>query len=119
MVLTYSRSGIAITVLAALAWVLLSGAAFETLAVLALAGAAAAPVLLCAFLSPGITSDGEPYAVRVDDGMIFAPVLLAAWSGRRRGDVSAADPGARVRAGAAEGRVGDRRRAWRSARAPS
>ena len=81
VVLTYSRSGIVITVLAALAWVLLSGAAFETLAVLALAGAAAAPVLLCAFLSPGITSDGEPYAVRVDDGMIFAPVVLAAGAG--------------------------------------
>ena len=77
VVLTYSRSGIAITVLAALAWVALSGAAFETLAVLVLAGAAAAPVLVCAFLSPGITSDGEPYAVRVDDGMIFAPVVLA------------------------------------------
>jgi hypothetical protein len=77
VVLTYSRSGIVITVFAAVAWVALSGAAFETLAVLALAAAAATPVLVCAFLSPGITSDGEPYAVRLDDGMIFAPVVLA------------------------------------------
>jgi hypothetical protein len=81
VVLTYSRSGIAITVLAALAWVVLSGSAFETLGVLALAGAAAAPALVCAFLSPGSTSDGEPYSVRVDDGMIFAPVLLVAGVG--------------------------------------
>lgn len=78
VVLTYSRSGIAITLLAALAWILLSGCAFETLCVLALAAVAATPVLVCAFLSPGVTSDGEPYSVRVDDGAIFAPVVLVA-----------------------------------------
>jgi len=77
VVLTYSRSGIAIMALAALAWVVLGGAAFETLATLALAAVAAAPVLVYAFLSPGITDDGQPSSVRVHDGAIFAPVLLA------------------------------------------
>jgi O-antigen ligase len=78
VVLTYSRSGIVITGLAALAWAVLAGAAFETLAVLALAGAAAAPILVYAFLSPGVTGDGEPWSVRAHDGAIFAPILLLA-----------------------------------------
>jgi O-Antigen ligase/Tetratricopeptide repeat len=77
VVLTYSRSGIAIMVLAALAWVVLGRAAFETLVVLALAVVAAAPVLVYAFLSSGITDDGQSYSVRAHDGAIFAPVLLA------------------------------------------
>ena len=62
--LTYSRSGAVIMALAALAWVVLGRAAFETLIVLALAVAAAAPVLAYAFLSPGITGDGQPYPIR-------------------------------------------------------
>ncbi|MBA3718554.1 MAG: hypothetical protein H0W87_10060, partial [Actinobacteria bacterium] len=78
VVLTYSRSGIALMALAALAWVVVGRAAFETLAVLALAAAAAAPVLVYAFLSPGITDDGQAYSVRVHDGALFAPVVLAA-----------------------------------------
>jgi O-antigen ligase/polysaccharide polymerase Wzy-like membrane protein/tetratricopeptide repeat protein len=78
VVLTYSRSGIVIMALAALAWVILGGTAFETIGILALAAAAAAPVLVCAFLSPGITDDGQPYSIRVDDGAVFAPVLLVA-----------------------------------------
>ena len=78
VVLTYSRSGIVIMALGALAWVLLRGAAFESIGILALAAAAAAPVLVCAFLSPGITDDGQPYPIRVDDGAVFAPVVLVA-----------------------------------------
>jgi len=77
VVLTYSRSGIAILALVALSWVLLGGVAFESLAVLALVVVAAAPVLVYAFLSPGITDDGQPWSVRAHDGAIFAPVLLA------------------------------------------
>ncbi len=78
VVLTYSRSGIAVTALAALAWIVLSGTAFESLAVLGLAVLAAVPVLVYAFLSPGITDDGQAYSVRRHDGAIFAPVLLLA-----------------------------------------
>lgn len=77
VLLTYSRSGIVIMGLGVLAWAVAGGAAFESLAALALAAAAAAPVLVYAFLSPGITGDGEPYSVRSHDGAIFAPVLLA------------------------------------------
>jgi hypothetical protein len=78
VVLTYSRSGIVIVVLGVLAWLLAGRAAFETLATVALAAAAAAPVLVFAFLSPGITDDGQSYTVRVHDGALFAPVLLGA-----------------------------------------
>jgi O-Antigen ligase len=76
VVLTYSRSGIAITAVAALAWIVLGGAAFETLCALALGAVAAAPVLVYAFLSPGITDDGQPWSVRAHDGAIFAPIVL-------------------------------------------
>lgn len=76
VVLTYSRSGVAIAALGALAWLLAGGAAFETLAVLALAGGVAAPVLFFAFSRAGITADHEPYAARLHDGALFAPVLL-------------------------------------------
>lgn len=76
VVLTYSRSGVAIAVLGALAWLLLGGAAFETLATLILAGIAAAPVLAFAFSRSGITGDKQPYSIRVHDGALFAPVLL-------------------------------------------
>ena len=51
---------------------------FESLAVLGLAVLAAVPVLVYAFLSPGITDDGQAYSVRRHDGVIFAPVLLLA-----------------------------------------
>ena len=76
VVLTYSRSGVAIAVLGALAWVLAGGAAFEALATLAFAGIAAAPVLAFAFASSGITDDGQSHATRVHDGALFAPVLV-------------------------------------------
>jgi hypothetical protein len=45
--------------------------------VLVLAGVTAIPVLVYAFLSPGVTDDGQPWSVRAHDGAIFAPVLLA------------------------------------------
>lgn len=77
VVLTYSRSGVAIAVLGALAWLLVGGVAFETVATLLAAGVAAAPVLAFAFASSGITGDGQSSATRVHDGALFAPVLLS------------------------------------------
>jgi O-Antigen ligase len=78
VVLTYSRSGIAIAVLAAGAWVVLSGAAFEALVTLALAVAAAAPVLTLAFLSDGVTGTNQPHSTRVHDGAFFGLALVSA-----------------------------------------
>lgn len=77
VVLTYSRSGIVLAALGVVAWLLVGGVAFETLATLGLAGAASAPVLVYAFLSPGITDDGQLHSARVHDGAWFALVLLA------------------------------------------
>ena len=64
--------------LAALAWIVLAARRSSRSAVLGLAVRAAVPVLVYAFLSPGITDDGQPYSVRRHDGAIFAPVLLLA-----------------------------------------
>jgi O-antigen ligase/polysaccharide polymerase Wzy-like membrane protein len=76
VVLTYSRSGIAVAVLGTLAWLLLGGEAFETLAALLVAGIGAVPVLAFALLRSGITGDHQLYSTRVQDGALFAPVLL-------------------------------------------
>jgi len=74
--LTYSRSGVAIAVLVGAAWVVLGGAAFETLVAIGLGLATAAPVLVLAFLSDGLTSPNQPHSTRVNDGAIFGTVLL-------------------------------------------
>jgi hypothetical protein len=76
VVLTYSRSGVAIAVLGALAWVLLGGGAFEALATLVLTGIVAVPVLAFAFWRSGITGDEQSYSTRLHDGALFAPLLL-------------------------------------------
>jgi tetratricopeptide (TPR) repeat protein len=76
VVLTYSRSGIALAVLAGAAWLALSGSALETLAALVVAGVAAAPVLAFALTRPGIADEGQSHATRVHDGALFAPVLV-------------------------------------------
>ena len=77
VVLTTRGAGSRSPFCAALAWVALSGAAFESLAVLALAGARRLPSSCVPSSARGSLDDGEPYAVRLDDGMIFAPVMLA------------------------------------------
>lgn len=90
--LTYSRVGIALAALAAVAWLLLADERVESLAALALGGGAGIAVFGVALALPGITSDGEPHSTRAVDGAIFAVVVLAAaaavalvaaWLGRR------------------------------------
>jgi hypothetical protein len=66
-----------VAVLGVGAWMLLGGAALETLAALALALVAAVPVLVYAFASAGITDDAQPYSMRVHDGGWFGVILVA------------------------------------------
>jgi hypothetical protein len=71
VVLTYSRGGVAVSVVAVLAWLALTRDRLESLAALAAATPAAALVALWAFSRPALTDDLQPYANRVNDGAWF------------------------------------------------
>jgi len=75
VVLTYSRGGVAVAVLAALGWIALTRERLESLAVLVLVTPVAALVSLWAFSRPAITDDLQPYADRVNDGAWFGVFL--------------------------------------------
>ena len=77
VLLTYSRFGVALACLAAVAWIVLSDARVESLAAVVLSGAAGAAVFGVALALPGITKDGQPHGVRAHDGWIFALCVLA------------------------------------------
>jgi hypothetical protein len=77
VVLTYSRAGIAVAVLAALGLVLVSRDRLESLGALAVATPLAGLVALWAFSRPAITDDLQPYADRVDDGAWFGVLIVA------------------------------------------
>jgi hypothetical protein len=77
VLLTYSRFGVALACLAAVAWILLASERVESLAAVALAGIPAAAVFGVALVLPGITSDGEPRSVRAHDGWVFALAVVA------------------------------------------
>jgi hypothetical protein len=77
VVLTYSRVGIVLSVLAALAWLGLDERRLESVGVLAVAWAVGAAVAGVGLLLPGISDDGQPHHVRVDDGLLFGVLLLA------------------------------------------
>jgi O-Antigen ligase len=78
VLLTYSRFGIVLACLAAVAWIALAeDGRVESLATAALGGAGAAAVFGVALALPGITNDGRPRSVRVHDGWIFALVVVA------------------------------------------
>src|SRR5579864_5868809 len=72
VLLTYSRFGIALACIAAVAWIALAENRVESLASVAVGGAAAAAVFAIALSLPGITKDGQSHAVRAHDGWIFA-----------------------------------------------
>jgi O-Antigen ligase len=88
VVLTYSRTGIALAVLAGLAWIALDRERFEGLEALALGVLGGGIVAAIGLALPGIRSDGEPGSVRAHDGRLFglavvlgvAAVAAAAWS---------------------------------------
>jgi len=74
--LTYSRGGVAVAALVALAWTLLAGRWLESVATLVTACLPAGAVLGVAFALVGITSDGQSHATRVRDGLVFGSVVL-------------------------------------------
>lgn len=77
-VLTLSRGGAIVAVLAALAWVLLGSPRLESLAALALAGPFALGVAAWALEQPGLTSDFQPYDARFRAGWQFGLVFALA-----------------------------------------
>ncbi|MFL5910382.1 MAG: O-antigen ligase family protein [Gaiellaceae bacterium] len=78
VLLTYSRFGIALACLAAVAWIVLADDRIAGLAAVGIGGAAAAAVFGAALALPGITKDGQSHAVRAHDGWIFALAVVAA-----------------------------------------
>jgi hypothetical protein len=78
-VLTYSRVGIVLTVVAALAWFALSpGRRLDAVGPLALAWVIGALVSGAALLLPGVSENGETHRVRVEDGIAFGLLLIVA-----------------------------------------
>ena len=77
VVLTYSRAGIAVAALAALAWVAVERDRLEALLTLVLVTPVAALVALWAFSRPAITDDLQTYADRVNDGAWFGVLAFA------------------------------------------
>jgi len=76
--LTYSRFGVALAVVAAAGFLVLDRDRVESLVVAVLGGGAAAAVFGLALALPGITKDGQARSVRAHDGWIFALGVLAA-----------------------------------------
>jgi O-antigen ligase/polysaccharide polymerase Wzy-like membrane protein len=75
-VLTYSRVGIVLTVVAALVWLWLDRERLAALGPLAVAWIVGAVVTAVALLLPGVSSDGQPHDVRVQDGLVFGAVFV-------------------------------------------
>src|SRR4029077_4615107 len=77
VVLTYSRAGIAVAGVAALAWLVIDRDRLETLGTLVLVTPVAGLVALWAFSRPALTDDLQPYADRVNDGAWFGVLAVA------------------------------------------
>ena len=75
-VLTYSRVGIVLAIIAAVVWLVLDSDRFQVIGPLAVAWIAAAVVAAVALLLPGISSDGQPHEVRVQDGLLFGAAFV-------------------------------------------
>jgi O-Antigen ligase len=76
VVLTYSRVGIVLAVLAAVVYLALDERRFESIGVLAVAWIAGACVSGVGLLLPGVSDDGRPHHVRLHDGLLFGLALL-------------------------------------------
>jgi O-antigen ligase/polysaccharide polymerase Wzy-like membrane protein len=77
VVLTFSRFGIALAVLAAAAWVWLDRERLDSFAALLAVVPPAAVVAAVALALPGIANDGVSHSARVRDGAIFAVLFVA------------------------------------------
>jgi hypothetical protein len=77
VVLTYSRVGVVLTVVAALAWFALSpGRRLDAVGPLALAWLSGALVAGAALVLPGVSDNGESHRVRLEDGIAFGLLLI-------------------------------------------
>jgi hypothetical protein len=75
-VLTYSRVGLILAVLAALAWLAFDERRFESIGPLAIAWIAGALVAGAGLLLPGVSDDGQIHHTRVRDGLLFGAALI-------------------------------------------
>src|SRR5919198_1701650 len=110
LLLTYSRGGVLVAVIAVALWLALGRPRLESAAALLLGGGAGLAVAVWAFSRPGLAEDAQAHSVRVHDGAWFALVF----------SLATAAVGALAYAGSvAEGRrpltVGRRREAGRAA----
>src|SRR5215203_4262462 len=78
VLLTYSRGGVVVALLAPAAYIALTRKRVEAAAALAVAVVPAAVLCLWAFQQPGLVEDGQPYDERLREGLWFAIGLLVA-----------------------------------------
>jgi hypothetical protein len=78
VLLTYSRGGVVVGVLAIVLWLVLAGPRVESAAALVLGGGAGVAIAIWAFSRPGLAKDLQPHSVRVHDGAWFALVFSLA-----------------------------------------
>jgi O-Antigen ligase len=76
VVLTFSRFGVLLALLAAVAWLVVERDRLDSFSALAAALPPAAVVAGISLALPGIANDGEPHSTRVRDGLIFAALLI-------------------------------------------
>jgi O-antigen ligase len=76
VVLTFSRFGVVLALLAAIAWLVLERDRLDSFPAFVGAGVPAAVVAGIALALPGIANDGEPHSTRVRDGLIFGGLLV-------------------------------------------
>ncbi len=78
VLLTYSRGGVVVALLAPAAYIALTRKRVEAAAALVVALVPAALLSLWAFQQPGLVEDGQPYDERLREGLWFAIGLLLA-----------------------------------------
>ena len=76
LLLTYSRGGALVALIAVGVWLVIGGPRVEGAAVLLLGGGAGIAVAVWAFSRPGLAEDLQAHSVRVRDGRWFAVVFL-------------------------------------------
>ena len=76
LLLTYSRGGVLVALIAVGVWLVVGGPRVEGAAVLLLGGGAGIAVAVWAFSRPGLAEDLQAHSVRVRDGRWFAVVFL-------------------------------------------
>src|SRR6059058_602143 len=76
VLLTYSRVGIMLSVLAAVVYLAVDERRLESIGVLAVAWLTAGVVAALGLLLPGVSDDGQSHDVRLHDGLLFGVGLL-------------------------------------------